>query len=119
SELKRTLSVAADLVDCHWDDSPFAKLDDPKLRHENRIIAVKELLRALACTAPTVLEVEDTHWIDASTAAWLTAMTRNIANLPMAILATSRFADDGSKPELQTAPDTALNDFELQPISGD
>lgn len=119
SELKRTLSFAADLVDCHWDDSPFAKLDDPKLRHENRIIAVKELLRALAHTAPTVLEVEDTHWIDASTAAWLTAMTRNIASLPLAILATSRFTDDGSKPELQIAQDTELKDFELQPITGD
>ena len=119
SELKRTLSFAADLVDCHWDDSPFAKLDDPKLRHENRIIAVKELLRALAHTAPTVLEVEDTHWIDASTAAWLTAMTRNIANLPLAILATSRFTDDGSKPELQIAQDTELKDFELKPIEGD
>ncbi|MCA8917170.1 MAG: AAA family ATPase, partial [Planctomycetes bacterium] len=113
SELKRTLSFAADLVDCHWDDSPFAKLDDPKLRHENRIIAVKELLRALAHTAPTVLEVEDTHWIDASTGAWLTAMTRNIASLPLAILATSRFTDDGSKPELQIAQDTELRDFEL------
>lgn len=119
SELKRTLSFAADLVDCHWDDSPFAKLDDPKLRHENRIIAVKELLRALAYTAPTILEVEDTHWVDASTSAWLTAMTRNIAMLPLAILATSRFTDDGSKPELQIAQDTELKDFELQPITGD
>ncbi len=119
SELKRTLSFAADLLDCHWDDSPFARLDDPKLRHENRIIAVKELLRALASIAPTILEVEDTHWIDASTAAWLTAMTRNIATLPLAIVCTSRFADDGSKPELQIAQDVELQDFELKPISGD
>lgn len=119
AELKRTMSFAADLVDCHWDDSPFAKLDDPKLRHENRIIAVKELMRALAAIAPTVLEIEDTHWIDASTEAWLTAMTRNIATLPLAILATSRFADDGSKPELKIAQDVELADFELQPITGD
>lgn len=119
SELHRTMSFCADLVDCHWDDSPFAKLDDPKLRHENRIIAVKELLRALAHTAPVVLEMEDTHWVDASTAAWLTAMTRNVAALPLAILATSRFADDGSKPELQIAQDAALKDFELKPISGE
>lgn len=119
SELTRTMSFAGDLVDCHWEDSPFAKLDDPKLRHENRIIAVKELLRALAHTAPVVLELEDTHWIDASTAAWLTAMTRNVASLPLAILATSRFADDGSKPELQIAQDATLKDFELKPISGE
>jgi len=119
SELTRTMSFAGDLVDCHWDDSPFAKLDDPKLRHENRIIAVKELLRALAHTAPVVLELEDTHWIDASTAAWLTAMTRNVATLPLAILATSRFADDGTKPELQIAQDATLKDFELKPISGE
>lgn len=119
SELERTLSFAADLVDCHWDDSPFARLDDPKLRHENRIIAVKELLRAISHTAPTILEVEDTHWVDASTAAWLTAMTRNIANLPLAIVSTSRFTDDGNKPELEIAQDTELKDYELQPITGD
>lgn len=119
SELKRTMSFAADLVDCHWDDSPFAKLDDPKLRHENRIIAIKELIRALAHVAPVVIEVEDTHWLDASTAAWLTAMTRNVAKLPLAILATSRFSDDGSKPALEIAQDAALTDLELQPITGD
>jgi class 3 adenylate cyclase len=119
SELKRTMSFAADLVDCHWDDSPFAKLDDPKLRHENRIIAIKELLRGLASVAPTVLEIEDTHWLDASTAAWLTAMTRNIASLPLAILCTSRFTDDGAKPEIEIAQDVTLQDFELQPITGD
>ncbi len=119
SELVRTMSFAADLVDCHWEDSPFAKLDDPKLRHENRIIAVKELLRALAHTAPVVLEMEDTHWMDASTAAWLTAMTRNVASLPLAVLATSRFSDDGTKPELQIAQDATLRDVELKPISGE
>ncbi|MCL4729874.1 MAG: AAA family ATPase, partial [Planctomycetes bacterium] len=119
SELTRTMSFCADLVDCHWDDSPFARLDDPKLRHENRIIAVKELLRALAHTAPVVLEMEDTHWMDASTAAWFTAMTRNVAALPLAIIATSRFADDGTKPELQIAQDATLRDFELKPISGE
>lgn len=119
SELKRTMSFAADLVDCHWDDSPFAKLDDPKLRHENRIIAIKELIRALAAVAPVVIEVEDTHWLDASTAAWLTAMTRNVAKLPLAILGTSRFSDDGSKPALEIAQDATLTDVELQPITGD
>ncbi|GIK51815.1 MAG: AAA family ATPase [Planctomycetaceae bacterium] len=119
SELKRTMSFAADLVDCHWDDSPFAKLDDPKLRHENRIIAIKELVRALGHVAPVIIEIEDTHWLDASTAAWLTAMTRNVAKLPLAIVATSRFADDGSKPALEIAQDTSLQDVELQPITGD
>ena len=119
SELKRTLSFAADLVDCHWDDSPFAKLDDPKLRHENRIIAIKELVRGLAHVAPVIIEVEDTHWLDASTAAWLTAMTRNVAKLPLAIIATSRFSDDGSKPAIELAQDAALSDIELQPITGD
>ncbi|MHC4840345.1 MAG: AAA family ATPase [Planctomycetota bacterium] len=117
-ELKRTISFAADLVDCHWEGSPFEKLDDPKLRHENRIIAIKELVRALAHQAPVILEVEDTHWIDASSAAWLTAMTRNVAKLPFAILCTSRLGDDGSKPELQLASDVEIQDHMLEPLSG-
>ncbi|MCE9583426.1 MAG: AAA family ATPase [Planctomycetes bacterium] len=118
-ELKRTMSFAADLVECHWDGSPFEKLDDPKLRHENRIIAVKELVRALAAVAPVVLEIEDSHWIDASSAAWLTSMTRNIAGLPLAIVATSRFADDGTRPPLELARECKLVDVELQPIAGE
>ncbi|KAF0246918.1 MAG: hypothetical protein FD180_277 [Planctomycetota bacterium] len=118
-ELKRTLSFAADMVECHWEGSPFEKLDDPKLRHENRIIAVKELVRALAAVAPVVIEVEDSHWLDASSAAWLTAMTRNIAGLPLAIVSTSRFADDGTKPPLELARETKLVDVELQPIAGE
>ncbi|MCC6465671.1 MAG: AAA family ATPase [Planctomycetes bacterium] len=119
SELTRTMSFAADLVDCHWEGSPFEKLDDPKLRHENRIIAVKEIMRALAATGPLVIELEDTHWLDASSAAWLTAMSRNVATLPLAMVATSRFTDDGSKPELQLAQDAPLKDYELQPVTGD
>jgi class 3 adenylate cyclase len=118
-ELKRTLSFAADMVECHWEGSPFEKLDDPKLRHENRIIAVKELVRALAAVAPVVIEVEDSHWLDASSAEWLLAMTRNIAGLPLAIIATSRFADDGTKPELKLAREAKLVDIELQPIAGE
>jgi len=118
-ELKRTLSFAADMVECHWEGSPFEKLDDPKLRHENRIIAVKELVRALAAVAPVVIEVEDSHWLDASSAEWLTAMTRNIAGLPLAIVATSRYADDGTRPELKLAREAKLTDVELQPIAGE
>ncbi|MEK7468034.1 MAG: adenylate/guanylate cyclase domain-containing protein [Planctomycetota bacterium] len=118
-ELKRTLSFAADMVECHWEGSPFEKLDDPKLRHENRIIAVKELVRALAAVAPVVIEVEDSHWLDASSAEWLLAMTRNIAGLPLAIVSTSRFADDGTKPELKLAREAKLVDIELQPIAGE
>lgn len=118
-ELKRTLSFAADMVECHWEGSPFEKLDDAKLRHENRIIAVKELVRALAAVAPVVIEVEDSHWLDASSAEWLLAMTRNIAGLPLAIVSTSRFADDGTKPELKLAREAKLVDVELQPIAGE
>lgn len=118
-ELKRTMSFAADLVECHWEGSPFEKLDDPKLRHENRIIAVKELVRALAAVAPVVIEVEDSHWLDASSAEWLLAMTRNIAGLPLAIVATSRYADDGTKPELKLAREAKITDIDLQPIAGE
>ncbi len=40
------------------------------------LISVKEMVRALAAVAPVVIEVEDSHWLDASSAEWLTAMTR-------------------------------------------
>lgn len=118
-ELKRTMSFAADLVDCHWESSAFDSLEDPKLRHENRIIAVKELIRALAATAPVIIEAEDTHWIDASSAAWLTAMTRNVSTLALAIVSTSRYDDDEKIPELELGRDCPLLDIELKPIEGE
>jgi predicted ATPase len=105
-------------VDCHWEGSLYEKLNDPKLRHENRIIAVKELVRGLAATSPVVLLIEDVHWLDSCTGEWLTAMTRNIAELPLAILATSRLADDGSKPELPVTKECPITDLDLQPIAG-
>lgn len=118
-ELKRTISFTADLLDCHWEGSLFEQLDDAKLRHENRIIAVHELVRALAATAPVVIELEDSHWIDSSSAAWLTSMTRVATGLPVAILATSRYEDDGKKPPLELGRECRLVDLDLQPIAGE
>lgn len=117
-ELERTISFVADLVECRWEGSLFDRLDDAKLRHDNRIIGVKELVRALAAISPVVIEVEDAHWIDPSTAEWLTAMTRNVAGLPLAILATSRFQDDGASPDLELAQGAAIVDMPLAPVAG-
>jgi predicted ATPase len=46
-------------------------------------------------------------------------MTRNIATLPLAIVATSRHEDDGTKPVLELAREVKLTDLELKPIEGE
>ncbi|MDQ7778924.1 MAG: tetratricopeptide repeat protein [Planctomycetota bacterium] len=95
-ELKRTLSFLASLVDCRWEGSPFSQVSDPRLRYENQLYAVKELVKALAFEAPLVLEVEDAHWMEPSTTEWLKTMTRNVARVPFIAVLTSRYLQQSS-----------------------
>jgi tetratricopeptide (TPR) repeat protein len=94
TELRRMVSFLAALVTCEWEGSPYSLLADPRLRHENQLWAVKEVVKALAFESPLVLEIEDAHWIEPSTAGWLKIMTRNAADVPFAVILTSRHVED-------------------------
>jgi tetratricopeptide (TPR) repeat protein len=93
-------------------------LKDAKLRYENQLYAAKELVKALSAEAPVVLEIEDSHWMEPSTAEWLKIMTRNVVDVPMLVVLTSRYAEDAGtgfrKPRVAVEKDVPVNEIELQ-----
>ncbi len=99
-ELERTRSFIGALVDLHWPDSLYAQLE-PQGRFENTLIGLSTLLRAESLQKPTLLVIEDIHWLDADSRQflqqlWLTVTAVPDIHYPLAILATSR-------PEQETA----------------
>jgi predicted ATPase/class 3 adenylate cyclase len=94
-ELDRTRSFLGALVGLHWPDSLYEQLDAPG-RYKNIFIALTTLLQAESLQTPVILLLEDIHWLDADSGAFLTQLGRILGvqeNLvyPLAILATSRF----------------------------
>ncbi len=111
-ELERTHSFIGALVDLHWPDSLYAQLE-PQGRFENTLIGLSTLLRAESLQKPTLLVIEDVHWLDADSRQFLQQLWQTITavpdiHYPLAILATSR-------PEQETA--AAEGSFLWQVIS--
>ncbi|MCB9144027.1 MAG: tetratricopeptide repeat protein [Anaerolineales bacterium] len=94
SELRRTASVLAALVNITQPDSLYETLD-AKSRYENTITALSVLFRAESLKRPLYLFIEDIHWLDDATREFLTYFNRILqadeaSSYPIAILATKR-----------------------------
>lgn len=94
TELTRTRTVLAALLDLTEPGSLYDLLD-AKGRYENIFIALSNLLLAESLRQPLVLLIEDLHWLDEDTRAFLPYLVRNaLANpekiFPLAILTTTR-----------------------------
>lgn len=94
SELDRTRSFLAALLGLPRPGSLYEQLD-PQARTENTYIALKTLFKLESLRQPIVIHIEDAHWLDADSLAFLAQLTRNVAEFPMAVLLSSR-------PELPT-----------------
>jgi tetratricopeptide (TPR) repeat protein len=101
SELQRTKSILASQVDIFYENSLYDQLD-PMGRYENTIFAYKELFKGLSLIKPLIIQIEDIHWLDEDSQNVFQNICRNIDDYPIMILATSRFQDDGSKPQIKT-----------------
>jgi predicted ATPase/class 3 adenylate cyclase len=99
TELNRTKSILAAVVDLFSPNSLWQQLD-AKGRYENQLAALGNLFVAMAILRPTVLELEDTHWYDEMSKAFLSGFIRKAKSYPLLFLATCRYDDDGSKPVL-------------------
>jgi class 3 adenylate cyclase/tetratricopeptide (TPR) repeat protein len=113
AELSRTKSLLAALMGIYYPDSLYYLLD-PKGRFENTIFAIKEFFKAQFLLKPTLLVVEDLHWIDADSLKVFATLTRNIEDFPGVIFCLSRFNDDGSKPELKLDNEIAREELVLE-----
>ncbi len=94
AELNRTSSVLAALVNITQPNSLYESLD-AKGRYENTLTALSVLLRAESLQKPFILFLEDTHWLDGDTAAFLSFFVRTLLaeserQYPIAIIATQR-----------------------------
>jgi predicted ATPase/class 3 adenylate cyclase len=94
TELTRTSSVLAALINIAQPNSLYESLD-AKGRYENTLIALSVLLRAESLQKPLVLFMEDTHWLDEDTGAFLSYFVRTLLaepdkQYPIAIIATQR-----------------------------
>ena len=98
-ELERTESVLAAQLGIAPQRSLWTQLD-AQGRYQNTIAAIVNLLVAESMIQPTVLELEDIHWIDDDSLAVVRELVRQTMSLPLLIIATSRAEDDGTYPSL-------------------
>ncbi len=115
-EVLRTRSFLGALLGLYWPNSLYEKLEG-KGRYENTMIAIKTLLLAESCLHPVVLELEDGHWFDEASQEMLLALSRNINKYPLLIIVTSRYADDGSKPEFALSHDMPVLSLDLDTLA--
>jgi class 3 adenylate cyclase/tetratricopeptide (TPR) repeat protein len=93
-ELERTRSFLAALVDLEWSDSLYEQLD-AQGRYDNTIIALVCLLKAESLRQPLVLFIEDAHFLDEDSKAFVPRLKRALladtASYPIAIIMTTRW----------------------------
>ena len=115
-ELLRTKSVLAALLGLHYKHSLWEQLDD-KGRYQNTITAIVHLFLAESLTQPVVIELEDGHWLDNDSKEVLRELTRQMELFPIALIITSRYLDDGSKPDI--LPPQHLEQLNIEQLSID
>lgn len=117
-ELDRARSVLAALLNIRWAGSFYERLE-PQLRFENTLSALKTFFRALALVKPVVIHLEDAHWLDDDSAQALQLLTRNVADVPLVILATARYQDDGTSVRFALTEDVPQQELSLANLTID
>ncbi len=110
SELVRTKSILGALIGIVYFDSLWEQLD-AKGRYQNTILAIINLLLCEASFKPTVIEIEDAHWLEANSLELMNELVRQIKQYPIVLLISSRYFDSGAKPEFFY--DDLLEEFKI------
>jgi len=101
-ELIRTKQLLGSMINLVWEDSFFDQLS-AKIKFENLLSALKNLIKAESLQKPVIIELEDGHWIDSDSRKFIQELSMNIENYPITIISACRFNDDRT-----------LIDFELK-----
>ncbi|MCO6478942.1 MAG: tetratricopeptide repeat protein [Phaeodactylibacter sp.] len=109
-ELARTRTVLAALIGLNFQNSIWDQLD-AKGRYQNTLSAIINLLVAESLIHPVVIELEDGHWLDDNSRELLNELVRHISRFPILLIITSRYKDDGTKPEL--IPESLLEEQDI------
>jgi class 3 adenylate cyclase len=87
--LEPTLSVFLSLLDVPVGDAEWTKLD-PSQRRRHTLDALKRLLLRESQVQPVLLVVEDLHWIDSETQAWLDLLVESLPTVRLLLLVNYR-----------------------------
>jgi predicted ATPase len=94
-EIERTRSCLGALLDLHWTDSFYARLE-PRLRFANTLDALRALILAESLCKPLVLQVEDAHWLDPDSRSLVQRLVEQADEFPFVVVLTARPAAEVS-----------------------
>ncbi|HDS09787.1 MAG TPA: tetratricopeptide repeat protein [Firmicutes bacterium] len=94
-ELFRSMPFLGFLLNVKWKKSIIDLLSS-KEKHDNILIALKNLIKAESLVRKTILVFEDVHWIDPDTVEFINSLLRNVDSFPFILLIISRLNDDNS-----------------------
>jgi len=96
--LEPTLPVFLSLLDTPVADPEWTRLD-PSQRRRQTLDALKRLLLRESQVQPVLLVVEDLHWIDSETQAWLDLLVESIPTARLLLLVNYRpeYGHDGAR----------------------
>ena len=109
-DLAPWLSLIGVALNLDIDESEEVSLLEDEFR-KTRLEETVDALLAAVLNTPTVLTIEDTHWMDEASRDLVTRLTSGIDQLPWLICVTRRPAE-GPEPE-----DESVTAIELQPLS--
>jgi len=96
--------------------SPY-ETAEARTQIDNGIAAIKAWGRAEARRQPLILHLEDSHWLDTSSISAVQQLTYNMENLPLALLLTSRYKDDGSLYTIPNIHSVPVHSIDLNQLS--
>ncbi len=100
AELLRSKPFLGALINLYWKNSLFEQLDG-KNRYENILYSFKNLIKMIAIEKPTIIQIEDAHWVDEDTKTLLEVLVRNAQQDRFVILSVSRLREDDSEFKLE------------------
>ncbi len=114
-DLRRSASTIGSLLGHFWQGSVFERIE-PVQRFENIAMAIGTFIRSLSALKPLIILIEDVHWMDRDSKRLLQIISRDIKRNPVAILVSSRYRDDGSRPETGIEAFVNTESIDLNPI---
>jgi predicted ATPase/class 3 adenylate cyclase len=99
-EIDRARSFLGALVNLYWPDSLYEQVD-ARMRYENAFTALASLIKAESLRKPVVLFLEDAHWFDDDTRAFLSRLLHNLESksepgFPIAVIITARSEENNT-----------------------
>lgn len=89
---------------------------DARAKFNAIIQSVVFIFKTISKNEKLIVEFEDLHWFDESTITFLRKLITEVDDSPIAIICTSRYSDDGSKPEIISNKFLSEEGFEVMDV---